>query len=137
MKASTSANAPLRPDRDRPRRVPGRPRPAPGPARYLSFGPDAAREITIVLSGDLDVNAAPSLSRYLARLLDQEPRRLVFDMSRVGFIDCATARLIAGAGRRLPSGARPVIRRPGPVVRRVLALTGLGAGCEMTDEPRP
>jgi anti-anti-sigma factor len=131
MKASISANSLPHPDRDHPRRLPDRRRPASGPARYLSFGPDQTRQTTIVLSGDLDVNVAAALSRYLDRVLDQEPRRLVFDMSRVGFIDCATARLIAGTGRRLPGGTRPVIRRPGPVVRRVLHLTGLAADCEL------
>jgi anti-anti-sigma regulatory factor len=52
-------------------------------------------------------------------------------MAGVGFIDCAAARLIAGAGRFLPRGQRPVIRRPGPLVRRILELTGLDAYCEI------
>ena len=56
---------------------------------------------------------------------------LVFDLSGTRFMDCGSARLIAAAGQWLPAGGRPVIRRPKPVVRRVLELTGLDMHCEI------
>jgi len=87
----------------------------------------------VTLSGDLDLAATPSLSRYLAGVVAGQPRRLVIDMSRVGFIDCANSRLIAGTGRSLPGG-RPVLRRPQPAVIRLLNLTGLTAHCEIAHE---
>jgi anti-anti-sigma regulatory factor len=46
-------------------------------------------------------------------------------------MDCGSARLIVAAGRWLPGGGRPVIRRPRPGVRRILELTGLDAECEI------
>ena len=52
-------------------------------------------------------------------------------MTRVGFIDCAAARLIASTGQFLPHNQRPVIRFPSPLVRRVLELTGLDDYCEI------
>lgn len=67
----------------------------------------------------------------MAQVRESAPQRLVFDLAGVGFIDCAAARLITGTGRFLPRGQRPVIRRPGPLVRRVLELTGLDAHCEI------
>ena len=93
--------------------------------------------VIVVLSGDLDLASSRSLA---ARLRDiqtgqprptGQPRRLVFDLSRVGFMDCAAARLIAGTARSLPDGQRPVIRSASPLVRRVLELTGLADQCEL------
>jgi anti-anti-sigma regulatory factor len=54
-------------------------------------------------------------------------------LARTDFIDCGSARLIAAAGRSLPEGQRPVIRRPGPGVRRIFELTGLDALCEIEE----
>jgi anti-anti-sigma factor len=86
---------------------------------------------TVVISGELDLTTAPLLGQHLARILGQNPQRLVFRMDRVRFIDCAAARLIAGTSRSLPAGQRPLIRPAGAAVRRILALTGLDARCEV------
>jgi anti-sigma B factor antagonist len=89
---------------------------------------------TVVINGEIDVTTAPLLSRQLAQIVADRPQRLVFDMSGVDFIDCGAARLIAGTGRFLPEGHRPVIRRPSAVVRKLLELTGFAAHCEV-DNP--
>ena len=86
---------------------------------------------TIIVKGELDLVTMPYLATRLARALRDRPSRLVFDLSGTQFMDCGSARLIAGAGQRLPGGGRPVIRRPAPGVRRVLQLTGLDAHCEI------
>jgi hypothetical protein len=83
---------------------------------------------------NVSATSAPSTSSnsaYLTPILENEPQRLVFDMTRVGFIDRAAARLIASTGQFLPHNQRPVIRFPGPLVRRVLGLTGLDDYCEV------
>jgi anti-anti-sigma factor len=95
----------------------------------------AAQTATIVINGELDLTSTPLLARHLAGILGGGPRRLVFGMAGVGFIDCAALRLIAGTGRYLPAGQRPVIRRPSPAVRRMLALTGFAAQCEIDGCP--
>jgi anti-sigma B factor antagonist len=87
---------------------------------------------TVVLLGELDPVTMPLLVQRLAQVLADRPHRLVVDMAGVTFIDCATARLIAGTGRHLPDGVRPVIRSPGPVTRKVLALTGLADRLEVS-----
>ena len=86
---------------------------------------------TIVITGELDLVTMPFLAAQLALAARDRPGRLVFDLAGTHFMDCGSARLIAGAGRWLPGGARPVIRRPGPGVRRILELTGLDAVCEI------
>ena len=86
---------------------------------------------TIVVKGELDLVTMPFLAAQLALATRDSPGRLVFDLGGTHFMDCGSARLIAGAGRWLPDRARPVIRRPGPGVRRVLELTGLDAYCEI------
>ena len=86
---------------------------------------------TIVVKGELDLVTMPYLATRLTLAIRDRPGRLVFDLSETHFMDCGSARLIAGAGQRLPGGGRPVIRRPAPGVRRVLQLTGLDAHCEI------
>jgi len=84
---------------------------------------------TIIVSGELDLATMPFLAAQLALAVRDRPGRLVFDLTGTRFMDCGSARLIMAAGRWLPDGGRPVIRRPGPCVRRVLELTGLDAHC--------
>ena len=86
---------------------------------------------TIVVDGELDLATMPLLAAELALAAWDRPRRLVFDLSGTDFMDCGSARLITAAGQWLPHGGRPVIRRPGRGVRRVLELTGLDAHCEI------
>lgn len=85
----------------------------------------AAGTATVVLRGDLDPVTMPLLVRRLAQVLADRPRHLVLDLAGVTFLDCASARLIAGTGRHLPDGVRPAVRSPSPAARRVLELTGL------------
>jgi anti-anti-sigma factor len=88
---------------------------------------------TVVVTGELDLVTMPLLADQLALISRDQPERLVFDLAGTSFIDCGSARLIAGAGRWLPAGRPPVIRRPSRCVRRVLELTGLSACCEIEE----
>jgi anti-sigma B factor antagonist len=85
------------------------------------------------VTGDLDLTSRPLLAERLSAALATGPRRLVLDLAGAGFMDAGSARVVASAGEFLPDGARLVIRRPNPVVRRVLALTGYDSGCEIVD----
>jgi anti-anti-sigma factor len=91
----------------------------------------AAGTVTVILSGEFDVMSDGFLADRLASVRQGRPRRLIFEAARVGFIDCGSARLIAGADRWLPPGVKPVIVRPSPVVRRVFLVSGLSARCEL------
>jgi anti-anti-sigma factor len=100
--------------------------------RHLSVRPGLITgPAMVVISGELDLLAVPSLAEHLDQILASSPAHLVFDLSRVSFIDCAAARLIAGTEASLPGDQRPVLRRAAPGVRRVFELTGLDARCEL------
>jgi anti-sigma B factor antagonist len=90
--------------------------------------------LTVTVRGELDAATAPELSGYLARALVDRPRLLVFDLSGVGFMDCAAAAAIIGTSRALPGRPRPVLCNPRPVVRRLLSLTGLDVQCTIRPE---
>ena len=87
---------------------------------------------TVVLSGTLDLLVVPVLSERLRSVLAAKPRHLVFDMARVTFADCASARLITHAGRYLTAGRKPVLRDCVPAVRKIFEVTGFADHCEMT-----
>ncbi len=87
----------------------------------------------MTVTGELDLTTRPVLAERLSAVLGHRPRRLVLDMAGADFMDCGSARVVAGAGRFLPDGGRLVIRHPSPVVRRVLELTGYDASCEIED----
>jgi anti-anti-sigma factor len=112
----------------------GRPKLRSRDARHFSFEIKRGAVI-VVLSGELDLNAVPALAALLEQVLAGRPWHLVFDMTRVSFLDCAAARVITGTARSLPEGHRPVLRGPAPEVGRLLELTGLSADCEI-EAPR-
>jgi anti-anti-sigma factor len=104
---------------------------ADGTAWVMINVESAPAATTIFVRGELDLVTMPFLAEQLTVVLRDKPGRLVFDLAGTVFMDCASARLIAGAGEWLPEGQRPVIRRPVPAVRRLLELTGLEAYCEI------
>jgi anti-anti-sigma factor len=87
----------------------------------------------VAITGDLDVTVTAFLAERLAGLAEASPARLVIDMSAVSFLDCAAARLLAGAAVLLPPGRRPVLTACSPEVRRLLQLTDLAGSFELAD----
>jgi anti-anti-sigma factor len=103
------------------------------PDGYASF-PAVYVEITdgtavITVCGDLDITVDDALAERLAEVMQKKPARLIFDLGGVELIDCAAARVLFSAARSLPDGQRPVIRSAAPLVRRLLAVTGLNTQC--------
>jgi anti-anti-sigma factor len=93
--------------------------------------------MTVVLQGEFDVTSEGALSASLERIHQSRPSRLIFEMAAVGYIDCASARLIVGTIHWLPEGVKPVISSPSPIVRRVLEASGIGALCEFEGDGEP
>jgi anti-anti-sigma factor len=87
--------------------------------------------ITVGLRGEFDVTSEGFLYCRVLRIGEMRPSRLVFEMAQVTYLDCASARLIAGTNVWLPAGVKPVVRCPSPVVRRVLQVSGMAAFCEL------
>jgi anti-sigma B factor antagonist len=92
---------------------------------------EADSEGVIWLSGEIDLATADAFSDDALRLDGQ--RSLVLDVSRVTFLDSSGLRAILALGDRVPTGV--VLRNPPPVVRRVLAITGVVGASRVTIEP--
>jgi anti-sigma B factor antagonist len=89
--------------------------------------------VDVKISGELDITTVPVLADHLARLADLRPTGLFIDMSGVSFLDCASARLLAGTAAFLPPGRKPVLTSVRPTVRRLLELTGLPRIIQIAD----
>ena len=101
------------------------------PAQPVFEAVVTGQTVVVVLRGELDVTSERFLYGHLSRIGEMRPRRLVFEMSQVTYLDCASARLIAGTSEWLAVGVKPVVSRPSPIVRRVLQASGIGAFCEL------
>ena len=84
---------------------------------------------TIYLRGDLDIATAPELRTAVDDVLDAGARQIVFDGSRVDFIDLRGIQPVLHARQRLrviDDATRVWWQRPALCVRRLLEVTGLG-----------
>jgi anti-anti-sigma factor len=97
-----------------------------GPLDILSACPDAASRV-LAVSGEVDIETAPTLARCLqAALAHDEPRMLIIDLAGVTFLGCAGADALVDAhATAAERGILLVLRRPRPNVRCVLDLTGV------------
>jgi anti-sigma B factor antagonist len=85
--------------------------------------------LTVTIRGEFDASTAQGLSEFLEPVLRKGPRNLVLDLAEVGFMDCAAARAIVRTCNARPDRPCLILRRPRPIVRRLLSLTGLDAQC--------
>ena len=86
------------------------------------------RSATFYLQGDLDIVTAPALHEAIEEALDAGAEELVFDGSRVEFVDLRGLHPILHARRRLretDDATRVFWVRPALCVRRLLEASGL------------
>jgi anti-sigma B factor antagonist len=76
----------------------------------------------VAIVGELDISNVDALRTYLEPVVEREPRRLVFDLSEVEFMDSSAIALLLQAADRV---AEIVVRDPTRIVRRLIATTGL------------
>lgn len=88
-----------------------------------------APEAIVTVRGELDPHTALGLESTLRDVgANQEVRRLVVDLSGVGFIDSSGLRvLLAAHADQQADGGRLVLRAPSDGVRRLLEMTDLVA----------
>lgn len=84
----------------------------------------------VQLSGELDIATGPLLSARLGALLDGLPdrplSRLVVDLTDLDFVDVVGLGVLLRIERQLAAvGGTVVLRRPTPLVQRVIALLNL------------
>ena len=92
---------------------------------------------TLILCGDLDLDAAGEFLQHAARVLDDRIERLVLDLAGVTFLDCAGVRALAMAASFAPSGCPVIIRSLSPMARRILELLGLDVESIRQASPAP
>ena len=84
-----------------------------------------AGQVVVALSGDLDVNKEAHICALVTTVAIRVPW-LIVDLAGLEFTDCAGMRaLVAAAKQARQAGADLVLAAPGPLVLRVLDLTGL------------
>lgn len=85
----------------------------------------AGRVWALSVSGDLDLVASDRFLRQAARVIGEEPERLVLDLSGVTFLDCAGVRALLIAVSAAPDGCPVVVRAVSDPARRTLGLLGV------------
>jgi anti-anti-sigma factor len=81
---------------------------------------------TIHIGGEIDLATCPRLQAVVVDLVDRGCSQLILDLDQVSFLDCAGIRVLVDARRRIQEhGGSVRLVRPGPLVWRVLALTGM------------
>ncbi|WP_283139617.1 STAS domain-containing protein [Rhizohabitans arisaemae] len=80
----------------------------------------------IAVAGEIDLYTAPRLQAEFARLLADDPERVVIDMSDVEFCDSTGMNVLLSALKRLRErGGALEVAAPRPAVRKILQVTGL------------
>jgi len=78
----------------------------------------------LILSGELDIASAGALEATVASITAKNPEQLIFDLSRLRFMDSAGIAVLVDAARKV-NGVH--LRDPSPIVRRVVELMGLSS----------
>jgi anti-sigma B factor antagonist len=94
----------------------------------------ASQDVTVILSGELDLASAPALTARLAELVAKHPQRLVLDLAQVVFMDCAGLTPVATARRALPADRPLILRSPARAVRQLLKITQMDQLCVIQDD---
>jgi stage II sporulation protein AA (anti-sigma F factor antagonist) len=96
------------------------------------------RRSVLKLRGELDLCSADDLRHAISSVLDHyDPQRLTMDLSALTFADCAGLSVLVWARNRLAErGHELVITGSQPLVRRLLALTGLATYLGLTATSR-
>lgn len=92
----------------------------------------------VQLRGEIEAFHADWLGRALAAALEEDPPRIVIDLSETSFLAGAAARRIADMSLLLPErNCSFVLRNPRGIVRRVLEVTGVDGGCVIESSAPP
>jgi anti-sigma B factor antagonist len=85
--------------------------------------PKRPRAIRISLAGSLDTATSPDLEQELAKILQDKPRLIVFDLAGLKFISSAGIRVLAIARQRMDEvHGLCVVAHPQPQVEKVLEI---------------
>jgi anti-sigma B factor antagonist len=82
--------------------------------------------VVVSVSGEIDLDTAPTLREELLRVLSDGPPHLVLDIAKVGFLDSSGLGVLVGTLRRARMlGGSVRIAAPNRQVLEILQMTGL------------
>ena len=94
----------------------------------------AGEVATVTLVGDADADSAPRLDGWIAAVTRTPVRRLVLDVTRVGYMSSAGLRCLVFAHQRLGRGVEIVLVGARPEVAETIRLTGFDRTVRLVDE---
>jgi len=84
---------------------------------------EQAEGVVLRVAGEVDMVTSPVLQRHLDSAIASRRATVVLDLSETTFLDARGVGVIVSARKSASrSGSRLVIRRPPPLVRRVLEI---------------
>lgn len=97
---------------------------------------DLAGTMSIVLTGDVDAGAAPSIEARIREAIGAGPCDVTVDLSGTTFLDSSGLRVLLTAHRLVDdAGHRMRVLAPSPPVRRILEITGLDDHFHVVESP--
>jgi anti-sigma B factor antagonist len=97
-----------------------------GPDFAIAESDVDALTVVIALAGEVDLYTAPEFKQALADAIKRGKRRLVVDLSAIGFMDSTALGVLVGALKRLrPVEGRLAIVSGGPEMLSLFEITGL------------
>jgi anti-anti-sigma factor len=85
---------------------------------------------TVTVHGEIDAATVGAFYEAVAAVADGAPRRLVIDLSGVGFLDSAGLQAFVRLRKALPDHCPIILRSAQPRTRQVFELTGLSTAFE-------
>jgi anti-sigma B factor antagonist len=95
-----------------------------GPPFQCAVSPNGQNAAWVHVAGELDLLTAPQLDRAL-REAQTQARLVVLDAREVTFIDSAGIHVVEAASKHSERGGARLLVATGPVLDRMLALTGV------------
>jgi anti-sigma B factor antagonist len=81
--------------------------------------------VVVHLVGELDLYNAPDVREALLRICEEQPERLVVDLSDVDFVDSTALGVLIEARTRLKNRKTFLLAAPGRETHRALTISGL------------
>jgi len=83
---------------------------------------DASGVPIVKVSGEVDMSNVDVVRAAVDRAIAEDPDRIVFDLGELKFMDSSGLAMLLAVAERIPVVE---LRRPRPLLRRVIELTGL------------
>ena len=88
----------------------------------------AGDEVTVELTGEVDISNEAALSAALAEVVGMQPGRIVIDLAGVSYLDSSGVRCLLNVSKHAAAaGSEMVVCRPVGIVLRVLEICGVDA----------